>query len=262
MRGICADYFESHLGPVLKCVQDTQKQLNAQLEAIRDVLDKKANAKDVPTFAQVEGLVDGEVLTAAQFRSFSAVVDEKLAALSATLSQKADASDVPAFGGAASKATSDCVASESSAKNSARIQVLIAAASARFDRQLRDVRRQLRELQESRQVCQPTDLPQDDLMTPRRMIERWPGRALGSSAQSDAGSDVGSATESIAGSLAGSAAGSVGGLSSEEREELRRIRTLMAAAGTAFSRDIRDLRKKFSEMQGELTAVRTKLPRA
>jgi hypothetical protein len=54
---------------------------------------------------------------------------------------------------------------------------------------------------------------------------------------------------------------SAAGLSLEEKEELKTIRTLMAAAGTALSRDIRDLRKKVSEVQDEVTSMRTTVPR-
>jgi len=289
VRGICADYFESHLSPVLKCVQDSQKQLATQLEVLRDALDRKAHTKDVPTFAQVEDLVGGEIMrrlerndvaslvriqelaagmnrkadvgdvvTSAQFRSFSTSIEQQVTALKTTLAQKANAIEV-----SKRELEGEDAKGVNGSSAATRIQCLITAASARFDRQLRDVKRQVRELQEARQLNQP---PEEPVSTPRgdfRLGERWPGREMGSmTPKSDCGSDISApwTPRSVTASLCGSTAGSDGGMSVEEKEELKRIRTLMAAAGTAFSRDIRDLRKKMSEVQDEMTAMRTKLP--
>jgi predicted nucleic acid-binding Zn-ribbon protein len=293
IRGICADYFESHLSPVVKYMQDSQKQL-------RDLLDQKVDAKDVPTIAQIESRIAGEfgrrlerqdvaslvriqeltaamnrkadvsdVITPRHFQKIFASLEQKVAEVSAALPQKAGTGTIaptPKHDLTEVSAKTTPVEDKKDRSNDAtRIQCLIAAASTRFDRQLRDLKRQVRELQETRQLCraaapEPSCEEGETLTTPR-IAQRWPGRALWATPQhSDACSDNGSDRGSIADSTWSATPSAALCLSAEEKDELKKIRTLVAAAGTAFSRDIHNLRKKMSEVQDELTVIRGKTP--
>merc|ERR1712232_61728 len=182
---------------------------------------------------------------------------------SAVVAQKADARDFPTLDqqrdcdAASRPASGQSELDREESLRTKRTQAFIAAASARFDRQLQDVRRQIRELQDAHQRNQPIGVPPGEPMM-SHMIEQWPGREWSSSVRSDADSDAGSVTGSA--SLGGSTVWSAAGLTPEEKEDLKKIRTLMAAAGTALSRDIQELRKKMSDVQDEVTMMRGKLP--
>lgn len=124
-----------------------------------------------------------------------------------------------------------------------KVQVLVAAAGVRFDRQLKELRTQLQSLK-------------DEVNGPGSPGSRWPGRVIDTasvkSAQlSDDGSDCGSiGGSSIVGSAVGSAIGP------EEKAEIRKIQTVVAAAGTAFSRDMRDVRKQLRDLRDDVNGVK------
>merc|ERR1712014_272262 len=108
--------------------------------------------------------------------------------------------------------------------------MLVAAAGARFDRQLKELRQQLREIKEREPQLQPLEPA-----SPAAMHSRWPGRVLRSESDPacvDDDSEVGSEVRSRSGSISGSLAGSVNGLGPEERAELQKISAVVGAAGT------------------------------
>eukprot|EP00928_Gymnodinium_smaydae_P031677 TRINITY_DN23174_c0_g1_i1.p1 TRINITY_DN23174_c0_g1~~TRINITY_DN23174_c0_g1_i1.p1 ORF type:complete len:450 (+),score=117.72 TRINITY_DN23174_c0_g1_i1:56-1405(+) len=301
IKGVCAEYFECHISPVLRFVQQAQEQFNCQLRDFRTALDhkteaqeqfsrqlsdlrialdRKAEADTVLSRQSIVEIVAGEasrrsehngVSTLVKLQELSAAVQRKadaalvptmtqLKALSALVEQKANAKDVASTTAqvdelakmrAAGGESNDFTALRQRVDELARtlqqkaegqeskdqLRVLVAAAGARFDRQLRDLKQKIHELQkESRE-------------------ERWPGRVLGGGGPgSDAGSDAPSMPDSVAGSLTGSIAGSTYG--PEERAELRKIQAVVGAAGTAFTRDLRELRRQVQECKGELMKLK------
>mmetsp|Transcript_27146 Transcript_27146/g.61599 ORF Transcript_27146/g.61599 Transcript_27146/m.61599 type:complete len:352 (-) Transcript_27146:68-1123(-) len=56
LRGICANYFESHTAQVLQDVQRAQDKLSSQLLELTEALRQKADTTDVPTRAEFEAL--------------------------------------------------------------------------------------------------------------------------------------------------------------------------------------------------------------
>eukprot|EP00929_Paragymnodinium_shiwhaense_P049878 TRINITY_DN25153_c0_g1_i2.p2 TRINITY_DN25153_c0_g1~~TRINITY_DN25153_c0_g1_i2.p2 ORF type:complete len:162 (+),score=46.72 TRINITY_DN25153_c0_g1_i2:935-1420(+) len=139
-----------------------------------------------------------------------------------------------------------------------RMQVLIAAAGARFEKQLRELRKDMKEIQERTQ--QPG--------------ERWPGRVVSDGppkellenvAATPSGRDVDDTVSDNADgySEAGSARGSLAGFSTfgselgaEDRAELKRIQTIVGAAGTAFSKELQDLRRQSKDLRQQMSSLR------
>merc|ERR1711862_51035 len=82
----------------------------------------------------------------------------------------------------------------------------------------------------------------------------WPGRNLkqNSPPRSEAGSDIGS----IAGL---SMTGSVAGMAPEERAEFKKLQTCLAAAGTLFSKELREIRKDVTQLRDGLDTVHSKI---
>lgn len=321
LKGICASYFENHVSPVLRYIQQAQEQLNLQMREIRNAVEQKANKAEVPTLRQFQDLVAkgahdtsavttqvrlkeissalqrkadvNSVATLANLNKLAATVEQKanakdtitatqaaellaaverkadvgsadalaqLQELSAAMEKKANAADVATLEqlGALQLELLGLRAERQRAGHCAegaevrRVQVVVAAAGARFERQLRELRQQLRELREER-------------LTGAGACARWPGRELqgvreedtASLARSDAGSVVESEAASLTGSLAGSLAGSCcGSMAAEERAELQRVRAVVGAAGTAFARELRDLRGQLRALQAEVHTLR------
>jgi len=377
-RGICGEYFDSNVSPVLRFVQQAQEQLHTQVQDLRGALERKADATRVPSlddfgslkknilsceemfgrqaspsdvvppsprFESADGdsrsvklLVRlqelsaalhkkadvGNVPTLAQFKKLSTTVDQKanvkdvedlrlaiqgssassgdncsdtsllphVQQFYSALEQKANVADVatsqhlsllrsdletlktkcaaPAstpVGEVATQAALDSLrtdlkALEAKCTTSApassattggdkadmkKMQVIVAAAGARFDKQLRELRQQVKDV---RQDC--IGVSTDGTAVDEN---RWPGRVIGPPSLSgrpeseDALSDAGSISASVLGSVAGSTFGP------EERLELKKIQTVVAAAGTAFSRDMKDVRKQVQQLRAELTAL-------
>jgi len=136
--------------------------------------------------------------------------------------------------------------SSSSSPDVKRLQVVITAAGSRFDRQLQELRQQMRSLHK-------------DCAAPG---ERWPGRVLtnpcpdASDAASDAGfSEGGCSTARSLGrsSLGGtSLAFSAGSIDASDAAELKKVRAVVGAAGTVFSRELRGVRTQIRELREEL----------
>jgi len=266
-----------------------------QVNRLAALVDQKANTKDVPTAAQIAQLtamvsqagIEGTMplsptgsdapFNTARLEQLAVAVDGKASAadVNATLKQvqalHADLRELrhqhrgaTAVAVAPATAAAGAAAAERSAEVK-KVQVVVAAAGARFDKQLRELRQQLRELREEcgmNKELQSNRLTEDGSTgTPRPVDDdRWPGRRLSASnAGSLAGSDAGSLFDSDAGSLTGSMAGSVSGLGPEEKAELKKIQAIVAAAGTAFSRDLRNMRENMRAILTEMNKVKERL---
>lgn len=291
LKGICADYFEKNVSPILRYIQQTQEQLTTQLKHLSAGLDKKANVQDVPAFQDMEQ-VAARVATA-RAEDCKLVVNSRLDELAiamkhtATLSQlaqKADTKDVATSAqlaelAATLRSNSDArdslcvdedlrtrlrVAEEKVAALSAelrelkrtdiagsyegtdasdiiRVKAVFAAAGLRVDKQLKEMRQQMQKL---RDECLGQDVG-----------ERWPGRKISMDSAS-AASDNDSDRLSLGASACPSSL-----LDSEEKAELRKIRAIVAAAGTAFSKDLREVKGQMCEIRSELQGVKVHVDR-
>eukprot|EP00913_Durusdinium_trenchii_P022518 g21153.t1 len=127
-----------------------------------------------------------------------------------------------------------------------KVKALVAAAGANFNKQIKDLRQQVKGLrEETTQASGPVGLGS--------LEERWPGRGVSNGPPSDAGSeqcsDVGSVTASLAGSV-------VAGMAPEEKAELRKMQVVVSAAATTFSKDIKEVRKCLGEVQADLSNLK------
>eukprot|EP00927_Polykrikos_kofoidii_P081774 TRINITY_DN7958_c0_g1_i1.p1 TRINITY_DN7958_c0_g1~~TRINITY_DN7958_c0_g1_i1.p1 ORF type:complete len:416 (+),score=98.92 TRINITY_DN7958_c0_g1_i1:104-1351(+) len=237
-----------------------------QLNKMYAALDQKANLKDVPTAEEIVRKVSEQGLVGASDGGFSASqqgreqqeaaaaaaerrITEDVNALRAEL-QEVRARVATLEQGRSAPAPSDA---HDQSKEMSHVKVFIAAAGARFDKQLKEVRKQVNELREETLGG----------------ANRWPGRALsgqlsprrhrGGSAsrcnsptRSEAGSDVGS----VAGSVAASVSESIIGLSFEEKAELKKVQAVVAAAGTVFAKELRDVRRQIRDVRAELGVLK------
>lgn len=257
VRGLCAVYFENHVSPVLRSLQQAQESINSQLSDIRLQLARKAEAQETVSVETVEELVAKEVARRSE-ASDSAVL-RQLQELVAVVERKVDADDVTRLKEEvaalrADNAQAATVAAESSSARPSvpaaaatsdrtevkKLQVLVAAAGSRFEKQLQELRRQ---------VC---DIQSKTGGTAQSNENLWPGRVLGSGPVSDAGSDTGSAAASLTGSLAGSTRS----LEGEDGAELKKMRAVVGAAGTVFYKDLRDLRKDVHEVREQMVGLK------
>jgi len=302
MRGLCSEYFEHHVSPMLRAMQQAQEQQNSQLQDLRVAVEKKADAQAVPGLSQLQDLVAGEVARRSETGGVSSLV--RLQEISALLQRKADSSSVPSLAQLNALAVKvdakadakdfvklanleslietaqknilvepqglaelrkhvasleERLSSELSKVNQPekqepakslddgglkKVHLVIAAAGARFDKQLKELRQQLKALREEQSVGIAASTGGD---------ERWPGRVMGSPTASEVGSETGSAVGSIAPSLTGSVAA---GLGPEERFELKKIQAVVGAAGTAFSKEIKTVKRQVKEVQDDLVKVK------
>lgn len=306
---------------VLRSVQRAHVELDRQLQDLRAAMERKANAEDITTPAQVEHLVtkltaasraetarEDRVATHVKLKELSVALQRKadvgsvpthaqLRAISAELRTKANAKDIPtaehvadlavALVSGARVAPGACLGPAAPEPEVAamreellavkvrladaapdswaggwselrKLQLVVAAAGARFERQLCEVSRRVQSLEGE----------------PLGIGGRWPGCVLPrlsgiadhsaadlapcrawepppstSDVDSDFGSmPVSSRTESYASSSAG--------MSPEERAELRRLQAVVGAAGRTFLREMRDLRRHVKELDGELLSVK------
>ncbi|CAE8642084.1 unnamed protein product [Polarella glacialis] len=264
----------------------------AQLELLSARVDQKAEAEDAVSLAKVQ-----ELIAAALKESMRPVQDDALPAAAAQLAQVADLRElvsplegrmstelakVPLLLSQVEELASSAflrlseekkvitggeATNKEDAKNSSdlrKIQLVIAAAGARFDKQLKELRQQIKHLQQEGVSAENLGadlgsagaLPVKSSLPAPTRENRWPGRELGSGPPSEAGSDAGSFTGSIAGSMAGSV---VGGLAPEERAELQKIQAVVGAAGTAFSKDLKEVRRYIQEVKEDLLGVKEQL---
>lgn len=303
LRTMCADYFENNVSPILKYVQSTQDQVMEKLKDLSAKIDRKANADDTLSPAEVEKVVVR--VAAAREESTKVSVQIRLEELAASLRQKADANMVPTLSQLGMKANAkDVPTSEQMAKVVAalegkadisaipalapadledrirtaeekvttlreelqelksagaaskpvetdqasdtpgfkKLQVVVAAAGARVDRQLREIRKQMLDLRSE--------------FLGNNISERWPGRRL--SAVSDGNDSDTLSVGSIEGSasLKSSFGGSASGLDPDEKAQLKKMQTVFAAAGASFGRDLRELRQEIKEVHAEVAGVK------
>lgn len=224
----------------------------AQVETLVVALESKADSKELPTYEQWHRL-EKDVLdlssNSKQIENFAARVE----ALAAALEDKAESKDVPTLDQwkrlekevQTSSTTGNLNGEKSELK---KVQMLVAAAGARFDRQLKELRQQVREVKE-RSPSKHFDGSQlEDC--------RWPGRVIRTGTDDEVDSANGGRAPSQCESIPDSLAGSVTGLGPEERAELQKIQAVVGAAGTAFSREIRELRKLFTALNDEIKGLK------
>eukprot|EP00437_Effrenium_voratum_P016629 CAMPEP_0181458826 /NCGR_PEP_ID=MMETSP1110-20121109/32510_1 /TAXON_ID=174948 /ORGANISM="Symbiodinium sp., Strain CCMP421" /LENGTH=387 /DNA_ID=CAMNT_0023583327 /DNA_START=69 /DNA_END=1233 /DNA_ORIENTATION=- len=283
VRGLCMEYFEHHVSPLIRSLQSTtgapaaeaagassddqqdlretvavevarRNEQNAvstlvRLQEISATLQKKADVNGVPTMAQWKALnaklerttVDHDAtnnlhelqqrLSAelAKADDRHQALQEKVDALQQELRRPEKRPEEDSQGGLELQ----------------KVKALVAAAGANFNKQIKELRQQVKTLKE--EAARPTSLA-DGFEE-----HRW-GRRVSDGA-SDAGSDhcsdVGSVT---AASLAGSV---VAGMAPEEKAELRKMQVVVSAAGTAFSTEIKDLKKHLREVQSDLANLKS-----
>lgn len=225
----------------------------AQVETLAVALESKADSKELPTYEQwhrLEKDVQDISSSSKQIENFAARVE----ALAAALENKAESKDVPTLDQwkrlekevQTSSTTSGNLNGEKSELK--KVQMLVAAAGARFDRQLKELRQQVREVKE-RSPSKHVDGSQlEDC--------RWPGRVIRTGTDDEVDSANGGRAPSQCESIPDSLAGSVTGLGPEERAELQKIQAVVGAAGTAFSREIRELRKLFTALNDEIKRLK------
>lgn len=322
-KGLCADYVENNVSPILRYIQQgqdqlmtqlkdlarsvddkanigdvmqTQESLRLQLQELSCVLSKKANAEDVFALEHIEQ-VSAKVATA-KVDEIKAAIHARLEELSTAMEHKANVANVPTCAQLAQKADAKNVATSAQLAELAatvhrsmevadpqdlqmrlrvaeekvaslseelrelksadivgacegtgpsdmiRVKTVFAAAGLRVDRQLKEMRQQMQKMRED---CLGQDVG-----------ERWPGRRLSSdsasvfSVQSDNDSDKLSVGASACASST---------LDPEEKAELRKIKAIVAAAGTTFSRDMREVKSQMCEFQNELRTVKLLLDR-
>jgi hypothetical protein len=230
-------------------------ELLERIDALAGAIDSKAESKDVPTLEQWQRLekdVQSSSSTMMQIEELAAQMDKVVL----SLGNKADSKDVPSLiqwkrlekdveGISSTPASPKSSGEKSDLK---KIQMLVAAAGARFDRQLKELRQQVRELKETSPIRQVGDSQVED--------ERWPGRVIRESTDDDVHSEIGRIPQSDCGSIPDSLAGSVTGLGPEERAELKKVQAVVGAAGTAFSKEIRELKKQLNVLNAEIVGLK------
>jgi len=266
-----------------------------QVNRLAAQVDQKANAKDVPTASQIAQLTalisqaggEGTSMPLSPTGSDGPLNNARIEQLTAAVEAKASAADVNATlkqvqalhadlrelrhqqrgttAAAVAPATAAAAAAGAAAGTAAersmevkKVQVVVAAAGQRFDKQLRELRRELRELREecgANKELQSSRLNEDGSAESARGLDdaRWPGRKL---------SDSRAPSDFDTGSLTGSLAGSQGGWSTlgpEEKAELKKIQAVVGAAGTAFTRDLRDIREQLRALLAEQNTVKERL---
>lgn len=295
VRGLCMEYFEHHVSPLLRSLQSTTEHQQQKLQELQSLigqdlretvavevarrneqnavstlvrlqeistsLQKKADANSVPTMSQWQALtakvekagVSGgddalKQLTTMESRLTEAVtqaennhqsLQEKVAAIQEELRQFArDEATKP------EKHSVQALDNNFGAELH-KVKALVAAAGANFNKQIRELKSQVKTLRE--ESVQPMSLGSDSLE------ERWPGRGVSQGPASDAGSeqmsDVGSVTASLAGSV-------VAGMAPEEKAEMKKMQVIVSAAATTFSKEIKEVRKHIREVQDDLSRIK------
>jgi len=102
LRGICADYFENNVAPILRFVQQTQEQIMVQLKDVVATVDKKANADDVLPMEEIERVAVR--IASSRADDSKVAVQIRLEQLAAAMNQKANAVNVPTLAQLALKA--------------------------------------------------------------------------------------------------------------------------------------------------------------
>lgn len=234
-------------------------ELSAQMNTLVASLESKAESKDVPTLEQWKQLETDVQSSSSIAKRKICEVSAQVETLVASLESKAESKNVPTLEQWQRlekdvQTTSNGAAHANGEKSELKkVQMLVAAAGARFDRQLKELRQQIRDVSGQFHISPkaPEQRNASDIEDPR-----WPGRVLRQNTDDDVESELGRTPASHCGSISESLAGSVTGLGPEERAELQKIQAVVGAAGTAFSKEIRDLKKQLNTINNELTGLR------
>lgn len=240
--------------PSIQQLVDLVERVDSQVQELATAMDEKANTKDIPTEVRVlcaELVQTGD--TAATNPSILGLVDlvqrvdSQVQELVSAMDQKANTKDI------ATEVRMVCSELVQAKPDLKKVQLAIAAAAMRYDKQLKELRVQVHTLSEELKCSKSV---QDEANAD--LANRWPGRQL--SADSDGFDDNKSETGSIAASYTGSVADSViSGLTPEDKAELRRIQAIVVAAGTAFSKELREVRRQTRELRDEMSHVKDHL---
>lgn len=238
LRGICADYFESNVAPVLRYVQQNQEQLMGKLTELTSKVEQKADAQDVSSRAEIEQ-VAAKVVSSREDGSKVAIhvrqgelearvraAEKKVSSLSQELRdlKKMEVATASADPGDLSK-----------------VKAVFAAAGLRVDKQLKDMRQQMQQLR--------------DECVGREVGERWPGRKLDSASVASFHSRH-SDNDSVDRLSLGASAVPSNGLEPEEKAELKKIQAIVAAAGKVFAHDLGEVKRQMREVRAELHGVK------
>lgn len=304
VRGLCMEYFEHHVSPLIRSLQNTAEQQQHKLQELQSLvgqdlretvavevarrneqnqvstlvrlqeistaLQKKADVTSVPSMSQWKALnakidkgANGSTTTSAASQASNEESLNQLNALESRLSSattKADSNHqslqekVEALQQelqqisrpeGAKQLKPDKALDPNYGAELHKVKALVAAAGANFNKQIKELRQQVKSLRE--EAVHPVSLGSQNLE------ERWPGRGVSNGPPSEAGSeqcsDVGSVTASLAGSV-------VAGMAPEEKAELRKMQVVVSAAATSFSKDIKEVRKHLREVQDDLSRLK------
>jgi hypothetical protein len=272
LRGICADYFENNVSPILKYVQQTQEQLVSQLAELSAKVEHKADALDVTPLAEIEQVAARAAISRED--SSKVAFHVRMEEIATAMNQKANANSVPTLAQLGLKANTkdqtelesrvraaekkvanlgqelrdlrkmDTSGASSDPADIAKVKAVFAAAGLRVDRQLKEMRHQVQKLRED---C-----------VGKEVGDRWPGRKIETGSVTSARS-LRSDNESLDRFSLGASATPSSTLEPEERAELKKFRTMVSAAGTIFSRDLTEVKKQMRDARAELHAVKDAL---
>jgi len=298
LRGICADYFENNVSPILRYVQQTQDQIITQLKEVTDTLGEKANRRDVIQLAEVEQVAARAAASRASSDDAKVAMQVRLEQIASAMNQKAHANNVPTLAQHSLKANTKEQAELEGRVKTAEDKVAnlteelhglkqadawqraktaedkvanlaeelhglkkaevptqpadLVKLKAAFVATGRQYERQLKEMQKRMEKCEEQCLGKD-------VGERWPGRKLDSASVASVHStdrlSLNSDNDSDRLSLGASALGSQS-LEPEEKAELKKIRSIVSAAGNVFSRDMHDVKKQVNQMRADLLEVK------
>mmetsp|Transcript_43857 Transcript_43857/g.82272 ORF Transcript_43857/g.82272 Transcript_43857/m.82272 type:complete len:388 (+) Transcript_43857:38-1201(+) len=140
------------------------------------------------------------------------------------------------------------------------VKVAFAAGWEHMNKQLRQIRQQMQLLEErlpsaglhSSTGLGPSPSPSNDIDDLSKSVgDRWPGRQLPSSTDAPSQNSDNDSDRLSTDSLAASAT-----LDPEEKAELKKIRAILAAAGTAYSKDLCQVKNQMREMRAEMQEFR------
>jgi len=207
-------------------------------------LSLKANVKDATTSAQLADLVAAAVQKADMAISIRCEQDLEARLRSSELQVVALTEDLSEL---KRRVLADAPRQAGDNSEITKVKAVFAAAGMRVERQMKEMRQQMQQLNDQR-------LGED-------VGARWPGRKLdvmsaasGTDKISDNGSDNGSDKLSLGASAAASLTGST--LDPDEKAELKKIQTIVAAAGTSFLRDLREVKGQMRDMRAELIGLK------
>jgi len=299
LRGICADYFENNVSPILRYVQQTQEQLISKIKEVTCTVDRKASVEDVDTV--VESAIAGARIATSRSDDRKVAVQVRLEELAAAMKLKANVKDVPTLAQLAVKANAKDV------PTSAQLEGLAATVQRKLDiddvpapqdmaelqgrmraaeERVAALSGELRDLRMKDTVGAPADAAEftkvrsvfvaagvrfdKKLKAVEVQMQKLRDECLGKDVgerwpgrKIDAASigSMNSDNNSDHLSLGASATPSLTSttLGTEERAELKKIHAIVTAAGNVFSREFRDVKGQMREVKADLQSVKKKM---